>query len=133
MDKMASYQTLSAQSPTAFDLTIHVIPKVSIDDLDEGDLDDNGICLVDGRYRLSLDMGTEKSATFHDRALELFHAINGVYEPDNYRFLVSTFSRNMDGFIRRHLGNWSVVSNSPENWTAIDQDPEHARFDLAYS
>jgi hypothetical protein len=122
---MATFERINEPTETAMALTIHVVPRVAEELLDEGDLDDAGFCTVDGVYPITIDIPEEHKARMHNIALEAFHALCSVYEPDDFRFIVSTANPKMDPASRRDLGHWKFIDpNPPEKTTIIQVRPE---------
>lgn len=123
---MATLQPIYRKGDDPLDLVIHVLPNRPTGELDEGDLDDLGYCFVDGKYRLGLQVSIGMRDRLHELAIEAFHGLCGVYEPDHFRFLISTFDPAMDRAIRRDLGSWSVVSLTPDGWIKVIQGKDPA-------
>jgi hypothetical protein len=101
---------------------VHVIPKVAVVEIDEADLDDAGNCAVAGNYLIAVCEESVSKDSFRNQALEIFHALNVITDPDHYHLVVSTYTPSMDGHLAADLGVWLGTSRLPRCFTHLDLD-----------
>lgn len=101
-------------------LIVHVIPKVTIESLDERDLDDDGNCIVAGRYLIGICDAATNSQPVRDQVLEIFNALDVISDIDDYHLLVSTYNASMDSRLVADLGVWLGTSKLPRCFTHLD-------------
>jgi len=119
---MPSYAPAQLYSEDQDYLIVHVFPKAPLDELDEGDLDDNGRCMVTGKYRIAVQESDEAAQSQRNQALEIFHAHNLLSDPDDYQLMVSTYNATMDRHLVADLGVWLGTSELPRCFTHLDRE-----------
>ena len=101
---------------------VHVIQKVTSENIDERDLDDDGNCTVAGKYLIGILGAVANSQSIRNQALEIFHALDVISDPDNYHLMVSTFNASMDKRLVSDLGVWISTSMLPRCFTHLDRE-----------
>lgn len=116
---MPSYTSLRWRPASIVMIEIHVVPRVPVEELDEGDLDLQGSCKVDGVYVVTLAPWLGERGNIRSQALELLHAHVEIADPDQFRFLVAII-KDQPRMVRKRIGSWHMTSLEPSTHTLLN-------------